>query len=138
MAHAAIYTCIIVCGAGALIAQSPSTRPAFEVASVKRNTTNGEWDLMPRLSGDRVSMHNTQLGNIVNYAYGIRFLYQVAGSADLPEGWNWYDIEAKVEGAPSDGELRLMFQTLLEDRFKLKVHRETRELSVYDLVRPCK
>jgi uncharacterized protein (TIGR03435 family) len=79
-------------------------------------------------------MHNTQLGNIVFYAYGIRRLYEMAGNPDLPEGWNWFDIEAKVEGTPTDSELRLMFQSLLEDRFKLKVHRETREMTVYDLV----
>jgi uncharacterized protein (TIGR03435 family) len=47
---------------------------------------------------------------------------------------NWYDIEAKVEGSPTDDELRLMFQRPLEDRFKLRVHRETREMAVYDLV----
>ena len=27
-----------------------------------------------------------------------------------------------------------MFQSLLEDRFQLKIHRETRELAAYDLV----
>jgi uncharacterized protein (TIGR03435 family) len=134
MTRASIHISIAMAAASMLIAQSSSTRPAFEVASVKLNTTNGVWDLIPRISGDRVIMHNTQVENIVNYAYGIRHLYQVAGSTDLPAGWNWYDVEAKVEGTPSDSVLRLMFQSLLEDRFKLEVHRETREMTVYDLV----
>jgi len=44
-----------------------------------------------------------------------------------------YDLEAKAEGSPAAAQLRLMMQTLLEDRFQLKVHRETRELPVYEL-----
>jgi len=48
-----------------------------------------------------------------------------------------FDIEAKAETtgkAVSQDQMRLMVQSLLEDRFKLKVHRETRELSVYNMV----
>jgi uncharacterized protein (TIGR03435 family) len=52
----------------------------------------------------------------------------------LPDGWNWYDIEARAAEPSTDDQIRLMLQTLLEDRFKLKVHRETREMSVYKVV----
>jgi uncharacterized protein (TIGR03435 family) len=38
-----------------------------------------------------------------------------------------------VAGSPIDDEIRLMFRTLLEERFKLKVHRETKEVPVYTL-----
>jgi bla regulator protein blaR1 len=45
-----------------------------------------------------------------------------------------YQINAKVEGDPGDALMRgPMLQALLEDRFKLKVHRETREVPVYAL-----
>jgi uncharacterized protein (TIGR03435 family) len=110
------------------------TAPAFEVASVKRNTTNGQVDMTPRRSGDKVIMHNTQLAAVFAYAYHLDLAYQYSGNLRLPDGWNWYDIEATVEGTPGDDQLRLMFQTLLADRFKLKVHRETREVTVYELV----
>jgi uncharacterized protein (TIGR03435 family) len=43
-----------------------------------------------------------------------------------------YDIEAKSEGPQAP--LQPMLQAMLEDRFKLKVHRETRDLPVYELV----
>jgi uncharacterized protein (TIGR03435 family) len=109
--------------ASGLVAQS---RPAFEVASVKRNTTNGASDPVRRRSGDRVIMHNTRLANIVTHGYHIKRAYEMAGNCELPEGWDWLDVEAKVEGSPGDDEIRLMFQTLVEDRFRLKVHRETR------------
>jgi uncharacterized protein (TIGR03435 family) len=109
-------------------------KPVFSVASVKRNTTNGESDFTPRRSGNRVIMHNAQLNFAFVYAYHLTATYQYAGNLRLPDGWNWYDFEATVEGSPSDDELRLMFQSLLEERFKLKVHRETREMPTYELV----
>jgi uncharacterized protein (TIGR03435 family) len=114
-------------------AQSAPAKPQFEVASVKPNTDDGRMISIPLRSGDRVQMHNNQVGSMINYAYNVSN-YQVIGDTRLPEHWNWYDIDAKVEGSPSDDEIRLMFQSLLEDRFKLKVHHETREMEVYKLV----
>ncbi len=114
-------------------AQSPSAKPQFEVASVKPNTDDGRMISIPVRSGDRVQMHNNQVGSMINYAYNVSN-YQVVGETRLPEHWNWYDVDAKAEGSPTDEEIRLMFQSLLVDRFKLKVHRETREMEVYKLV----
>jgi uncharacterized protein (TIGR03435 family) len=72
---------------------------------------------------------------MIMYAYGIANLsYQISGTYRLPDGWNWYDVEAIAPGSPNDSDLRLMFQSLLEDRFGLKVHHETRELPQYDLL----
>lgn len=117
--------------------QSSARRPEFEVASVKANTPNGPFDLTPRRSGDRIIMHS-ELGPMVAYAYHLEPGYPLEGDLTLPDGWNWYDVDAKVAGSPSDIEIRLMFQTLLEDRFKLKVHRETKQLPVYTLTRAKK
>ncbi len=45
-----------------------------------------------------------------------------------------YSVDATAPGAPGEGILSgPMLQTLLEDRFQLKIHRETREIPVYDL-----
>jgi len=45
-----------------------------------------------------------------------------------------YVINARAEGAPSEGTMMgLMLQALLEDRFKLKIRRENREVPVYAL-----
>jgi len=59
--------------------------------------------------------------------------------AELPGIPRWaddilYKIEAKAEGNPDKEEMHLMVQSLLEDRFKLKMHRELREMQVYALV----
>jgi uncharacterized protein (TIGR03435 family) len=109
-------------------------RLEFEVASVKRNSTDGPMDTTPRRSGDLFMMHNIQPYSAIYYAYHLHGSYQMAGYSRLPEGWNWYDIDARVGREATEDEMRLMLQSLLEDRFKLKVHRETRDIPEYELV----
>lgn len=126
----ASFACVIC---ACLVQAQSTTKPQFEVASVKPNTDDGRMISNPVRSGDRILMHNNQVGSMILYAYHVSN-YQVIGDTRLPEHWNWYDVDAKVEGSPSDDEIRLMFQSLLEDRFKLRVHHETREMEVYKLV----
>jgi uncharacterized protein (TIGR03435 family) len=116
--------------------QSPAPRPMFEVASIKIKAPSeaGPADLAPRRSGDRVSMHNTQLELVVPYAYHVQRGYPVEGDLNAPESWRWFDIDAIAAGSPTDDEIRLMFQSLLEERFKLKAHHEMRQRDVYTLV----
>ena len=48
-----------------------------------------------------------------------------------------YDVEAKADcsgGIVSNDQLSLMIQSLLEDRFQLKAHVETRDMPIYNLV----
>jgi uncharacterized protein (TIGR03435 family) len=120
--------------------QSPAPRPTFEVASIKIKATSegGPSDLAPRRSGDRVSMHNTQLELVVSYAYHVQRGYPVEGDLNAPESWRWFDIDAVVAGSPTDDEIRLMFQSLLEERFKLKIHHETQRRDVYTLIQEKK
>jgi uncharacterized protein (TIGR03435 family) len=125
---------LLIVAASFAFAQPPPAKPAFEVASVRVNTTNGPSDMRgPRRSGDSVVIHNTQLYSVLFYAYHLNGNYQMVGSTRLPDGWNWYDIEARAAASATDDQVRLMFQSLLEDRFKLKVHRETRDLPEYQL-----
>jgi uncharacterized protein (TIGR03435 family) len=123
-----------------IYAQSSAPRPKFEVASIKIKAPSeaGPADLAPRRSGDRVSMHNTQLELVVRYAYHAQRGYPVEGDLNAPEGWRWFDIDAVVAASTTEDEIRLMFQSLLEERFKLKVHHETRKLDVYTLVQEKK
>ena len=45
-----------------------------------------------------------------------------------------WDIRATAKGKPTREQINVMLQSLLEEKFMLKVHRETRELPVYDLI----
>ena len=122
-------------GAGALYAQAAPAGPSFEVASIRPDTiVQSSFDTVPRRSGDRVVMHNTGVAMVIVYAYNLIDTWQVQGNLRLPGDWYWYDIEAIAPGAPNDAELRRMFQTLLADRFGLRFHRESKEVTGYDLV----
>ena len=88
------------------------------------------------ISGNRVTLVRNPLTRLVMAAYDVKD-FQISG---MPE-WagsrdQFYDITAKAdgEGVPTLDQIRPMLQTLLADRFQLKLHRETKELPVYDLL----
>jgi uncharacterized protein (TIGR03435 family) len=114
--------------------------PTFEVATVKRNTSSPGNSLMRRLPGGRLTATNMPVRPMITFAYELA-QYQLVG------GPSWistdaFDIIAKMEGdpapvAPGTGTpdpMRLALRDLLADRFKLKVHRETRQMDIYALV----
>ena len=111
-------------------------RLEFEVASIKQNTANVPNDFTPRRSGTLVTMHNTQVGTVLYYAYHIIGSYQLVGFDPnaLPREWMWIDVDARAPLNATDDQIRLMLQSLLEDRYKLRIHRETREIPEYELV----
>jgi uncharacterized protein (TIGR03435 family) len=123
-----------------LRSQAPSTqKPSFEVASIKRNTSGRDGGgLGPR--GNRLSATNVPLKTLMVWAYapekGRLLTNQIIGG---PEWANTdrFDIQAAAADSASPtpiAQMRLMMQSLLADRFQLKVHRETRDLPVYNLV----
>lgn len=113
-----------------------TARPSFEVASVKPSGPDEQ--LIFRLQpGGRYIARNVTLKMLVANAYMVPEL-QVAGGPAWRESEH-FNIEAKVgaELPPwpdSNRELSLRLQSLIEDRFKLSLHRETREEPVYDLM----
>jgi uncharacterized protein (TIGR03435 family) len=112
----------------ALFAQT-AAKPKFEAASVKPSTNPAFQMVRPqpgRLSAD------AGLRLLLQNAYAVQ-AFQIEG---LP-AWNdsvRYQIEGKAsENVPRE-QLFLMLQSLLEDRFQLRVHRETKEMPVLALV----
>jgi uncharacterized protein (TIGR03435 family) len=68
---------------------------------------------------------------LIQRAYSVQGFQVVGGPSWIST--DGYDIEAKPEGSTDQKRMWLMLQTLLADRFKLSMHRETRDLPVYDL-----
>jgi uncharacterized protein (TIGR03435 family) len=118
--------------------------PEFDVISIRpdKNLSQIENGIetthtFSRDTPDGFSASNYYLKSLI---YGLKQFYQIVGGP----GWidsEGFDIEAKVVVAggstpqPLTRELRKqMLRSLLADRFKLAVHNETRELSVYELV----
>jgi bla regulator protein BlaR1 len=106
---------------------------AFEVASIKPTAETGRGMSLNRSPGGRFTTANASLERLIEYAYDVQ-AHQISGGPNWLES-EGFDIVAKTESEnPPTEELRLMVQKLLEDRFKLALHRETKELSVYTLV----
>jgi uncharacterized protein (TIGR03435 family) len=115
-------------------------RPEFEVASVKRNVScGGRRGGLP--SPGIFRMECVTLQTLIEDAYctfadGATMNPKSIEITGRP-GWflsDFYDISARAEGAAPFAQMAgPMVQKLLEDRFKLKVHRQVREVPVYFL-----
>jgi uncharacterized protein (TIGR03435 family) len=116
-----------------LLAQAAeSTKPSFEVASVKPNNSGASNSSTQTRPGGRFTAANVPLRILLREAYRLQD-FQLIDAPDWTRTER-YDIAAKADGDPEYAEMRLMIQTLLADRFSLVVHNETRELPIYALV----
>jgi uncharacterized protein (TIGR03435 family) len=111
-----------------------TSEPRFEVESIKRNVsgepvTYARW--FPSLHIERMT-----LKNLVILAWQVQD-FEVTGGP----GWihsERYNIDAKTEAPPVPSQQyvaleRRGLQTLLRDRFHLTIHRETKQLPIYEL-----
>jgi uncharacterized protein (TIGR03435 family) len=105
--------------------------PSFDVASIRPVVSEARGETFQPLSGGRLRVKNNPVSNLIQNAYGIRN-YQILGGPDWLNS-DRFDMEAKAEGNSGRPQVMLMLQTLLADRFKLKFHRETRDLPVFTL-----
>ena len=135
--------CLIV-GISALAAQPPlattSQGDRFDVATIRQNKSGNRGGGIRRQPGGRLIATNVTLRTLIAFAYQTNG-YQLTGGP----GWadsDTFDILAKMEGNPewgasgmgqADPAQRAM-QSLLAERFKLRTHRELRDMDVYALV----
>jgi uncharacterized protein (TIGR03435 family) len=117
------------CIAAVGFAQSPG-RPEFEVASLKPNTS-GLPGYSVRVLPAGLTARNINLKRLIAIGYSVTD-YQIFGSLPWLESAG-FDLEAKSSGPTDLSRVRPMVQSLLDDRFQLKMHRETRELPIYSL-----
>ena len=75
---------------------------------------------------------NVLLIDLIRAAYGVEE-NQIVSAPPVPDVF--YDIEARTAPTATVEDAAGMLRTLLADRFGLKVHRETRPLPVYTLLR---
>ena len=133
--HAAMHIAVILSAAAISAAQTTSTVApqglAFEVASVKRNTS-GPQGAGGGIVPNGVNIVNLPLRAIIQLAYGIG---QPTKLINVP---NWivterYDIIARTPDRIKQSEIGQMLQGLLKDRFSLVTHKETPEVTAYVL-----
>jgi uncharacterized protein (TIGR03435 family) len=79
---------------------------------------------------DRINFENIGLVGIIGKAYDVKY-YQISGPSWFDS--ERYDIVANVPPGTTVEQFRVMLQDLLADRFHLKLHKETKEMSIYSL-----
>ena len=150
----ALFASVVVVVAGlavgvsmpiALRAQTQASEPrrTFEVASIRQNLSNDTRSFSAQ-PGGRLVVRNFAVQGLIAAAYEMADIQalipeRILGGPDWIESER-YDIEAKAAtefqfrpGAPPQ-DMFLMLRSLLEDRFKLTTHRETREMPIFELV----
>jgi uncharacterized protein (TIGR03435 family) len=122
--------------AARVAAQSPAVnrgaRPAFEIASIKPNHSGEMGSRTGTRPGGLFIATNVSLKAMIMQAYNLQD-FQVSGGP----GWidsDRFDVSAKAESDVPEEQIMLMLRLLLEKRFQLKAHRDTRERGIYALV----
>jgi bla regulator protein blaR1 len=132
--RAALGAALALLACSEAFGQTASPARVFEVASIRPRT--GPYSRIGvSTSGPRLTAEATTVLGLIMYAYGVKN-FQVARTPALAAaGDTAYDVLAKAEGegVPTKPEFRKMMQSLLADRFRLRLHREMRETPVYAL-----
>src|SRR3569833_3714923 len=123
-------------------AASAQPRPAVEAASVRPSAPidqakmmamirDGKMPLGAHISATRAEYTYLDLETLLTYAYGVK-RYQITCPDWMSNAR--FDIVAKLPAGSTKADAARMLQTLLEDRFKLVVHRTTQEHPVLAIV----
>ena len=117
----------------AIVAAATAQAPAeFEVASIKPNRLNDRIVSISVGPGDKFTARGYTLVLLMQRAYGVMD-WNVTGGPAWIRSDRW-DVAAKAPVNLTEWRLRPMLQTLLAERFKLKVHKDSKEMPGYALV----
>ncbi len=113
---------------------APDANPSFEVATIKPSEPNAPGKGLGLNRSGQMNTRNMTLADLMAFAYKVH-PRQIVGAP----GWvetDRYDIQAKPDtaGQPNDRQVRSMVQKLIADRFQLKIHHDTKELTAYTIV----
>jgi uncharacterized protein (TIGR03435 family) len=115
-------------------AQASSETSDFEAASVKPNTSGDSPIQVGVQPGGRFSASNVPLRMLIRLAYNLQD-YQIVGGPDWLAS-DHFDVAAKApEGEFTFATMRPILRSLLEERFTLVIHNETRQMPIYALVK---
>jgi uncharacterized protein (TIGR03435 family) len=106
--------------------------PKFDVVTVKPSDPNRQGKGFT-VRGRHVMTFNTNVNDLITFAYGLHAKQIVGAPAWFAT--DKFDIDGvpDVEGQPNSKQFKLLFQSVLTDRFKLTFHHDQKELSVYAL-----
>jgi uncharacterized protein (TIGR03435 family) len=119
----------VVCSISAVIARQEAS-VAFEVASIKRNTSSDARNRFETPPG-RLNAINVPIRFVIRQAYRVPEARIIGGPDWLDT--DRFDIMATAAGAANGDAIREMLRGLLKERFGLVMHTETREMPIYVL-----
>jgi uncharacterized protein (TIGR03435 family) len=131
---------ILIClCSSSLFGQSALQPLSFEVASIRRAETSdsvvggrgGAGGARSSVTLSQATYWHFDMFNLLIMAFHVK-PYQISGPAWLRDVR--YDITAKIPAGASRSQVPLMLQKLLQDRFNLTFHKDTRKLHVYALL----
>jgi uncharacterized protein (TIGR03435 family) len=106
-------------------------KPAFEVASIRPSADQVTGVRVGfQATGSQVRVTAMSIKDYVGIAYGTR-PQQIEGPDWI--GSQRFDVVATIPDGVPGSQVPAMLRTLLEDRFQMKVHRESKDLPVYVL-----
>ena len=133
----ALTLAVLLTLSSAVFAQTPpANAPKFAAADIslraRTGTTSQPTMTGGVLRGGRYDLRNATMLDLISMAYSISDVDLIVGGPPWLER-NRFDIAAKAPQDTSPAAVRVMLQNLLADRFKLALHRDTRETSGFAL-----
>jgi len=124
---------VVIAIAAVLLLMPAATlgQPTFDIASVKPSPSGGG-GMDVTFDTGRLTLRNATLKFCIEFAYRVKDFQVSGGPAWLAS--ETFDIDAKAAGPADSQELRRLLQTLLADRFQLRVRLETKEGPTYALI----
>jgi len=115
----------------AFASRSFAQTPAFEVASVKPSDESKTHSLTWKYDDARVTYTHANLKGLMMDAFPVAY-YQL----DAPSWFETqhYDLSAKIPEGATQEQVPAMLQALLTERFRMVLHRETRNEPAFALV----
>jgi uncharacterized protein (TIGR03435 family) len=118
--------------AGAVFGQSDAPAPKFEVADIHLSAPSPRpFVAGPFLHGGRYEIRMATMNDLVRIAWDVD-PDKVTGGPIWVE-FDRFDVIAKVSPGTKSEELKPMLRSLLAERFKLKVHSDTKPFASYSL-----
>lgn len=126
--------------------QANGPRESFEVASIKPSDPGGRNTFVNITPGGGFRATNVNTKFLIRVAYHVENFQLSGGPAWMSS--DMYDIEARSSGGPEadirkmneaqrdefEKRIQLKLQSLLADRFRLQIHRETKDMPIYEMV----
>lgn len=136
---------VVICSLiGSAIGDAQTPARTFEVASVRRNVSGSTRSSIQVPPAGTITFTNATLRILIREAYDLEMdlftlasgpFARIIGNASGMRAADAlrFDVQAKPPEDSPPQERREMLRALLEDRFKLRVHREMRQMPVYAL-----